>query len=82
MNPKIITFSGMTIAAVALFFTSGTTFGNQQVFAFGGYGLGHGYGHYYGPGFGHYYVPGYPVYNPCGGGPYSIVNGQIVCTTG
>jgi hypothetical protein len=78
MNPKIISFSGMTIGTVALFFASGTSFGSQQVFAFGGYG----FGHYYGPGFGHYYVPGYPVYNPCGGGPYSIVNGQIVCTTG
>jgi hypothetical protein len=94
MNPKIISFSGMTIAAVALIFASGTTLGNQQVFAFGGYGFGHGFGqgfghyygpgfgHYYGPGFGHYYGPGYPVYNPCGGGPYSIINGQIVCTTG
>lgn len=27
MNPKIITFSGMTIAAVAVFFASGATFG-------------------------------------------------------
>jgi hypothetical protein len=87
MNSKIITFSGMTIASVALFFASGATFGDQQVFAFGGFG--HGLGHFYGPGFGHYYgpglgyyVPGYPVYNPCGGGPYSIINGQIVCTTG
>jgi hypothetical protein len=80
MNPKIISFSGMTIAAVALFFAS-VTFGNQQVFAFGGYGFGHGLGHYYGPGFG-YFEPSYPVYNPCGGGPYSIINGQIVCTTG
>ncbi len=78
----------MTIASIALFCISGATFGDQ-VFAFGGFGVGHGFGHFYGPGFGHYYgpgfgyyVPGDPVYNPCGGGPYSIVNGQIVCTTG
>ena len=71
----------MTIAAVALFF-AGHMIVNQQAFAFGGYGYGHGFGHYYGPGFGHYYSPGYPVYVPCGGGPYSIVNGQIVCTVG
>jgi hypothetical protein len=66
-------FSGMTIAAVALFF-AGHMIVNQQAFAFGGYGNG--------PGFGHYYGPGYPVYVPCGGGPYSIDNGQIVCTVG
>ena len=35
----------MTIAAVALFFSSGPMFGNQQVFAFRGYG----FGHYFGP---------------------------------
>ena len=64
----------MTIAAVALFFASGHMIGNQQAFAFGGYGYGHGFGHYYGP--------GYTVDNPCGGGPYSIINGQIVCTLG
>jgi hypothetical protein len=90
MNPKIISFSGMTIAVV-LFFASGHMIGNQQAFAFGslghyGSGFGHyygpGFGHYHGPGFGHYYVPGYPVYNPCGGGPYNMINGQIVCTTG
>lgn len=81
MNPKIISFSGMTIA-VALFFASGHMIGNQQAFAFGGHHYGPGFGHYYGPGFGHYYVPGYRMYNPCGGGPYSIVNGQIVCTMG
>ncbi|MFY9869252.1 MAG: hypothetical protein WAK17_06005 [Candidatus Nitrosopolaris sp.] len=106
MNPKIVSFSGMTIAAVALFFASGHMIGNQQAIAFGGHGfgpgLGHyygpgighyygpgighyygpGLGHYYGPGLGHYYGPGYPLDNPCGGGPYSIINGQIVCTTG
>jgi hypothetical protein len=82
MNPKIVSFSGMTIAAVALFFASGHMIGNQQAIAFGGHGFGHGFGHYYGPGLGHYYGPGYPLDNPCGGGPYSIINGQIVCTTG
>jgi hypothetical protein len=75
----------MTIAAVAIFFASGHI-GNQQAIAFGGHGyLGHGF---YGPGLfghgylGHYYTgPGYVLNNPCGGGPYSIINGQIVCTT-
>jgi len=43
----------MTIASIALFFVSGATFGDQ-VFAFGGFGVGHGFGHPYGPGFGHY----------------------------
>jgi hypothetical protein len=60
-----------------------------KVFAFGGivhggFGhgfLGHGFGHFYGPGLG-YYGPGYVVDNPCGGGPYSIIDGQAVCTTG
>jgi hypothetical protein len=91
MNSKVISFSGMMIAVV-LFFASGHIIGNQQVFAFGGYG-GHGFGHYYSPGFGHYYSPGFgPGYSygpgypidpivPCGGGPYSIINGQAVCTT-
>jgi hypothetical protein len=86
MNPKIVSFSGMTIAAVAIFFASGHI-GNQSAIALIGYGhgSGHGFGHYYyGPGFGHglghyYYGPGY-LDNPCGGGPYSIINGQIVCT--
>jgi hypothetical protein len=43
MNPKIITFSGMTIASIALFFVSGAAFGDQA-FAFGGIGFGHGDG--------------------------------------
>lgn len=86
MNPKIVSFSGMTIAAVAIFFASGHI-GNQPAIAFGGYGyghgFGHGFGHFFGPGLGHYYYgPGYLLDNPCGGGPYSIINGQIVCTTG
>ena len=93
MNRNIFSFSGMTIAAVALFFASGHMIGNQQVFAFGGYRAATlatvatlamaatlatvatvataqdtDYG------------PGYPIDNPCGGGPYSIINGQIVCT--
>ena len=86
MNPKIISFSGMTIAVV-LFFASGHMIGNQQAFAFGslghyGSGFGHYYGHYHGHGFDHYYVPGYPMYNPCGGGPYTMINGQIICNMG
>jgi hypothetical protein len=79
MNSKVISFSGMMFAVV-LFFASGHMIGNQQVFAFGGFG-GHGFSHYYSPGFGpgYSYSPGYPIV-PCGGGPYSITNGQIVCT--
>jgi hypothetical protein len=83
MNSKIA-LSGMTIAAIAIFFASGHI-GNQPAIAFGGYGhFGHGFGGYghFGPGIGHYYYgPGYVMDNPCGGGPYSIINGQIVCTT-
>lgn len=86
MNPKIVSFSGMTIAAVAIFLASGHI-GNQQAIAFGGsgygHGFGHGFGHFFGPGLGHYYYgPGNVLVNPCGGGPYSIIDGQIVCTTG
>jgi hypothetical protein len=83
MNPKIVSFSGMTITAVAILFASGHL-GNQPAIALGGYGhFGHGfggYGHFYGPGYG--YGRGYLLDNPCGGGPYNIINGQIVCTTG
>ncbi len=53
MNRKIFSFSGMTIAAVALIFALDHMIGNQQAFAFRGYGYGHGFGH----GFGHYYGP-------------------------
>jgi hypothetical protein len=83
MNPKIVSFSGMTIAAVAILFASGHI-GNQPAIAFSGYGhglYGHGFSHFYGPGLG-LYGPGYLQDNPCGGGPYSIINGQPVCTTG
>ncbi|MGC1931374.1 MAG: hypothetical protein WA667_20575 [Candidatus Nitrosopolaris sp.] len=76
MNSKIITFSGMTIAAVVLLFASGPT-GNQQAIAYG-HGFGNGFNHGFGNGFNH----GYPVYSPCGGGPYTIVGGQIICTQG
>jgi hypothetical protein len=87
MNRRTIFFSGMFIAAVSIFFGSGHI-GNQQAIAFGGFG--HGFGHSYGPGFGHlyrpgfgyYYSPGYVIDNPCDGGPYSIIDGQAVCTTG
>jgi hypothetical protein len=69
MNSKVISFSGI-VFAVVLSFASGHTIGNQEVLALGGYG-GHGFSHGYGP--------GYPIF-PCGSGPYSIINGQIVCT--
>jgi hypothetical protein len=90
MNGKIISLIGMTIAAISLFFGSGHMIGNEKVLAFGGFGFGHGFGHFFGPGFGHfyrpgfgyYYSPGYLIDNPCGGGPYSIIDGQIVCTVG
>jgi hypothetical protein len=93
MNRKIVFLSSMTIAAVSLFCTSGHI-GNQQASAFGGlgHGFGHvgpgfghvgpGFGHLYRPGFDYYYSPGYVIDNPCGGGPYSIIDGQAVCTTG
>ncbi|MFY9798293.1 MAG: hypothetical protein WAK17_27355 [Candidatus Nitrosopolaris sp.] len=79
MNSKVISFSGMMIAVVLLF-ASGHI-GNQQVFAFGGYGGhggfgGHGFSHGYSPRYS--YGPGYPIF-PCGGGAYSIINGQTVC---
>jgi hypothetical protein len=88
MNSRTIFFSGMAIAAVSIFFGSGHMIGNEKAFAFGGFGhgfghsFGHGFGHLYGPGFGYSYGPGYVIDNPCGGGPYSIIDGQIVCTIG
>lgn len=91
MSQKIVPICGMTIT-IALFFASGTTFGNQQAIAFVGIGHGFGpwfghfhgpfFGHLYRPGFGYYYSPGYVIDNPCGGGPYSIIDGQVVCTIG
>jgi hypothetical protein len=78
MNSKIVSFSGMAIAALAIFFASGHI-GNQPAIAYGEHGLGHGLGHFYGHGLGHYYGPGY-LGNLCGGLPYSVINGQIVCT--
>jgi hypothetical protein len=94
MNRRTIFYSGMAIVTVSIFFGSGHMIGNEKVFAFGGFGhgflghgfghsfLGHGFGHFYGPGFGYSYSPGYVIDNPCRGGPYSIIDGQIVCTTG
>ncbi|MGB6591790.1 MAG: hypothetical protein WBE68_09820 [Candidatus Nitrosopolaris sp.] len=85
MNRRTIFYSGMTIVTVSIFFGSGHMIGNEKVFAFGGVGhgfLGHGFGHFYGPGFGYSYDPGYVIDNPCGGGPYSIIDGQAVCTIG
>jgi len=97
MNTKTTITLSITVlaSAVSLFCTSGHI-GNQQAIAFGGLGhdfahfhgpgIGHlhgpGFGHLYGPGFGYYYRPGYLIDNPCGGGPYSIVDGLVVCTTG
>jgi hypothetical protein len=76
VNSKVFSFSGMMIAVV-LFFASG-----QQIFAFGGNGGhaaydSHGFSRGFGPGYS--YGPGYPIF-PCGSGPYSTTNGQIVCT--
>jgi hypothetical protein len=88
MNTKTTITLSITVlaAAVSLFCTSGHI-GNQQAIAIGGldhdfaHFHGPGFGHLYGPGFGYYYSPGYVIDNPCGGGPYSIVDGQVVCTT-
>lgn len=74
MNGKII-FIGLTVASLPLLFGTDHMFGNQKVFAVGGYGKG--FTHSYTPNY--HYSPGYPI-NPCDGGPYSIINGQIVCT--
>jgi hypothetical protein len=74
MNGKIIFFGGLTIA---LLFGSYYMIANQKVFAVGGHG--NGFAHFYHPDFRYHYSPGYPI-NPCGGGPYSVVNRQIVCT--
>jgi hypothetical protein len=77
----IIIFFGLTIAVLSLFFSSDHIIGNQKAFASGSVGYGNGFVHSYRPALGHYYNPGYPI-NPCGGGPYSTINGQIVCTPG
>jgi hypothetical protein len=77
MNSKIMSFSGMMIAVV-VFFASDNMVGNQQIFAFGRYWDHGAYSsHGFGPGYS--YSPGYPIF-PCGSGPYSTINGQIVCT--
>jgi hypothetical protein len=78
MNGRIIIFGGVTIAVLSLFFGSDHIIGNQKVFASG---YGHGFAHFYHADFSYFYSPGYPI-NPCGGGPYGIINGQIVCTPG
>jgi len=75
MDTKIsIVFSFIGIAAAVLLFAAGPLVATHQVFAYGhgGYG-GYGYGGYGNGGNG-------PSMAPCGGGPYSIVNGQIICT--
>jgi hypothetical protein len=75
MNGKIIFFGGLTIVLLSLLFGSYCMMGNQKVFAIGSYG--NGLLHSYRPDY--HYSPGYPI-NPCGGGPYSVISGQIVCT--
>jgi len=70
MDTKIsIVFSFIAIAAVLLF-AAGPLVATYHAFAYGHAGLG-GYGH---DGYGGYS----PSMVPCGGGPYSIVNGQII----
>jgi hypothetical protein len=60
--------------AAVLLFAAGPLVATHQTFAYGYGGFGHG-------GFGHGGHGGYgPSMAPCGGGPYSIVNGQIICT--
>jgi hypothetical protein len=73
MNTKIsIVFSFIAIAAAVLLFAACPLVATHQAFAYGHGGYGHGgYGGYGGYG---------PSMAPCGGGPYSIVNGQIICT--
>jgi len=74
MDTKIsIVFSFIGIAAAVLLFAAGPLVATHQAFAYGGHG---GYGH---SGNGGYGGNG-PSMAPCGGGPYSIVNGQIICT--
>jgi hypothetical protein len=73
MDTKIsIVFSFIAIAAAVLLFSAGPLVATHQAFAYGHGGYG-GYGH---GGYGGYG----PSMAPCGGGPYSIVNGQIICT--
>ncbi|MGB6592157.1 MAG: hypothetical protein WBE68_11685 [Candidatus Nitrosopolaris sp.] len=92
MDTKIsIVFSFIAIAAAVLLFAAGPLVATYQVFAYGhgGYG-GYGHGGYGGyGGYGNGGNGGYGGYGnggnghsmaPCGGGPYSIVNGQIICT--
>lgn len=59
MNPKIISYRGMTIAVFLL----GYMILNNKAFALGCYGYGHDFVHYYGP----HYESDYPVYIACGG---------------
>jgi hypothetical protein len=78
MDTKIsIVFSFIAIATAVLLFAAGTLVATHQVFAYG-HG-GYGYGGHGGYGHGGYGSNG-PSMAPCGDGPYSIVNGQIVCT--
>jgi hypothetical protein len=83
MDTKIsIVFSFIAIAAAVLLFAACPLVATQQAFAYGHGGYG-GYGHGGYGGYGHGGYGGYghgPSMAPCGGGPYSIVNGQIICT--
>jgi hypothetical protein len=70
MDTKIsIVFSFIAIATAVLLFAAGPLVATHQVFAYGHGGYGHGG-----------YGSNGPSMAPCGDGPYSIVNGQIVCT--
>jgi hypothetical protein len=85
MDTKIsIVFSSIAIAAAVLLFPAGPLVTTYQAFAYGHGGYGHGgygYGGYGYGGYGHGGYGGYgPSMAPCGGGPYSIVNGKIICT--
>jgi hypothetical protein len=83
MDTKIsIVFSFIAIATAVLLVAAGPLVVTHQAFAYGhgGFGGFHGgYGGYGGYGHGGYGGNG-PSMAPCGGGPYSIVNGQIICT--
>ena len=81
MDTKIsIVFSFIAIAAVLLF-AAGPLVATYHAFAYGHAGLG-GYGRGGYGGYGGYGHDGYGGYSPSmvpgGGGPYSIVNGQII----
>jgi len=76
MNTRLLLVFGIvSVVAAILLFAAGPLIATYQAFAYGHGGYG-GYGH---GGYGGYGGNG-PSMAPCGGGPYSIVNGQIICT--